>query len=274
MKKVLIFIIPYLFTVSLFQFIGAQLSGISILNMNHIRSSNQILTIKFFDLIGTLIIVSIFVKYFFKDSFLDLGFKKTGFSKQFVAATLLVCTGISTVFFILLTINEIKIASINFNFWELIKSCLIFLCVAFIEELLFRGYIQKYLMQSMNKYIALIVASIFFSIAHFLNPNISIIGTVGIFTLGLLLGLSYIYTKSLWFPIVFHFWWNFIQVHLGFNVSGKELYSLTELSKQAPNILNGGAFGFEGSLLSFPAQMIILAGLYFFFRQNTITLKT
>lgn len=260
-QKVLIIIIPYFIIVGGFQFIGALLSGASLMDMDNL-TSNQELIIRTFDFIGTLFLIYIFVKLIYKESLLDLGFHKTGFNKQVTIAPILVTIGIGSMFLILFTIGEISVSSIYFNFSELVKSCILFLLVAFIEETLFRGYMQHYLMQSMNKYVALVITSTIFAAVHILNPNISTIGIMSVFVCGLAMGITYIRTQSLWFPIAVHFWWNFTQVHLGFNVSGQEAYSIVKMTTAQPNILNGGTFGFEGSIFSFVSLAIILIGFF------------
>ena len=63
--------------------------------------------------------------------------------------------------------------------------------------------------------------------------------------------LPYLYTRNLWFPISLHFFWNWIQGPvLGYEVSGNRFCeTLFSLRLPANNLINGGAFGFEGSLV-------------------------
>ncbi len=91
---------------------------------------------------------------------------------------------------------------------------------------------------------------------------------------GLLFGLSYIYTKNLWFPIALHFSWNFFQgTVFGFNVSGKETYSLIITKENSFNIWNGGNFGFEGSILSILFQIFAI-GIVFLIFKNRLAIET
>ena len=68
---------------------------------------------------------------------------------------------------------------------------------------------------------------------------------------GMLLGASYLYTRNLCFPISLHLFWNWIQGPvLGYQVSGNNfLFTMLKLNMPEKNVLNGGAFGFEGSLI-------------------------
>ena len=69
---------------------------------------------------------------------------------------------------------------------------------------------------------------------------------------GCFLGASYIYTRNLCFPIALHWFWNWIQGSvLGYKVSGNEFSNKNLLILHFPeeNLINGGTFGFEGSIL-------------------------
>ena len=81
----------------------------------------------------------------------------------------------------------------------------------FSEELVFRGYLLSNFMESMNKYYALLYNSILFALMHSVNPNFNFIDFINLFLAGLLLGLPYVYTKNLWYPMSLHFAWNFFQ---------------------------------------------------------------
>ncbi len=259
--KVLIIIIPYFIVVGGFQVIGALLADASLLELTNLNT-NQELIIKTFDFLGTFLLIFVMVKWVFKDSFLDLGFHRKGFNYSFIMAAVLVIVGMGSMFALLFISGEVSVSSAHFSFTEFFKSVLFFLLVAMVEEILLRGYVQYYLMQSMNKYIALLIATMGFAAMHLFNPNLTTIGIVNIFVCGLVLGYTYMQTRSLWLPIGIHFWWNFTQVHLGFNVSGQKAYSILKLTNAEPNLLNGGAFGFEGSVLSFVSLIIILMGFY------------
>lgn len=249
--RVLSIIIPYLIIVSIFQLIGYSVAGIDFSEADRpIKTSLQQLTINFFGLIGTFIILWVFMKFVDKESFTKLGFQTKGRLIDFVIGLITGLIIMTLGYGFLISIKEISFLKVNFNFNEIIISVLLFTVVAIVEETLLRGYILKNLMFSFNKYVALIVSSILFSLMHALNPNVDLFSLFNLFLAGILLGLSYIYTKNLWFPIALHLSWNLFQTFFGFNVSGKDTYSIIEFKISEANLLNGGAFGFEGSYLS------------------------
>ena len=85
--------------------------------------------------------------------------------------------------------------------------------------------------------------------------------------------VSYAYTKNLWLPIALHFSWNFFQSLLGFNVSGQSMYSVLRISRDSPNLFNGGNFGFEGSILASILQIIAVVFIIYRYknRESSIT---
>ena len=83
------------------------------------------------------------------------------------------------------------------------------------------------------------------------------------------LGISYIYTKNLWFPISLHFSWNLLETLFGFNVSGQDIYSIIEFNISERNNLNGGDFGFEGSIISIFAQLIFIFLIFKYYNKQS-----
>ena len=172
--------------------------------------------------------------------------------------------------FIYLIINEqIIFKSFLLKPIDLLLSVDVFIFVAVLEELFLRGYVLNNLLTSFNKYTALIISSVIFSLMHAPNPNANVIGLFGVFVAGIFFGLSYIYTKSLWFPIGLHFSWNFFQGTIfGFNVSGKSTYSLIITKMNTRNIWNGGDFGFEGSLIAILFQLFAILIVFVIFKNR------
>ncbi|MCF6222853.1 MAG: CPBP family intramembrane metalloprotease [Flavobacteriaceae bacterium] len=140
-----------------------------------------------------------------KEKFISLGFQIKNRLKEFnygiVIGVLIMIVG----YLLLIFMDQIIFKKIIFNPKEIILSILIYSIVAIVEEVLFRGYVLRNLMISFNKYTALIISSLLFSLMHGFNPNIDLFGLIDLFLAGILLGISYVYTKNLWFPIALHF---------------------------------------------------------------------
>jgi len=267
--RILKLIIPYLFIVGFFQFIAMLIIGVDFKNFeNYIKTSENHFILLLFNLLGTFFVLWLFMKYVDKEKFINLGFHIKNRFKDFNYGLAIGVFILTIGFLLLLFIDEIHFKEIIFNSKEILLTILIYTIVAIVEEVLFRGYILRNLMISFNKYIALIVSSILFSAMHGFNPNIDLMGFTNLFIAGILLGITYIYTKNLWFPIALHFSWNLTQTFLGFNVSGKDVYSIIEFKITENNLLNGGDFGFEGSILSIISQIIFIVIIWNYYNKE------
>ncbi|GAA4280149.1 hypothetical protein GCM10022260_05700 [Gaetbulibacter aestuarii] len=202
-----------------------------------------------------------------KEPFINLGLHVKNRFKEIIFGTILGFVLLGLGLLILIILEEVTIENFNVNKNKLWSAFLLFLIVAFTEEIMFRGYVLRNSLYSFNKYGALLISSILFALAHSFNPNMSWFTFLELFVAGMLLGISYIYTKNLWFPIALHFSWNFFQTLFGFKVSGQEFYSLVELEVSDNNIINGGEFGFEGSILALIFQLILLVTIWVYFEK-------
>lgn len=143
----------------------------------------------------------------------------------------------------LLLFNQIQYVGSQFIFSDFMAGFLLYVFVALTEELLVRGYVLSNLMDSMDKYWALVISSVIFSILHGGNPSFGWLPALELFLAGILFGIPYLYTQNLWFPIALHFSWNFFQgTVLGFKVSGQEHYSVIQLAYESENLWNWGKF--------------------------------
>lgn len=134
----------------------------------------------------------------------------------------------------------------------LLGTLLLFLLVAVTEEVMLRGFVLgRMLAGGMNRFVALFLSSALFSAMHLFNPNFALLPFVNILLAGCLLGASFLYTRNLCFPIALHWFWNWMQGPvLGYEVSGMNSgESLLTLRLTGSDLLTGGSFGFEGSLL-------------------------
>lgn len=156
--------------------------------------------------------------------------------------------------------GAVEIAGVVFNPSSLLISFVFFLLVAITEEFALRGFVLERMLQGgVNKFWALFLSATLFSLVHIANPNFDFLSFINILLAGILLGSSYIYTRNLCFPIALHWFWNWIQGPvLGYEVSGNKFCDgLLTLYLPEANLINGGAFGFEGSIL---CTVLMVAG--------------
>ena len=153
---------------------------------------------------------------------------------------------------------------------QIFESILLFALVAFAEEILFRGYPFQRLIDATNPAIATVIFSSLFASAHILNPNVNLIALANIFLAGIWLSSAYIKTNSLWLPISLHFSWNFFQGYFySLPVSGSTLIEpIFDVRINSENLLSGGDFGPEGSILT---SFILIIGTIFILKHKRFT---
>ena len=121
-----------------------------------------------------------------------------------------------------------------------------------VEEVLFRGILFRHLEDFGGTWFALALTSILFGVAHIFNDNATVFSSFAIAVeAGVLLGGAYILTRSLWAPIGLHVAWNFTQSQIfDVPVSGNDGIGLVEAKLSGPEVLSGGAFGLEASVIA------------------------
>ncbi|MEY4057324.1 MAG: hypothetical protein RLZ50_536 [Bacteroidota bacterium] len=98
---------------------------------------------------------------------------------------------------------------------------------AIVEELFFRASLQKIIMDWTGKpYVAIVVTAVIFSAFHF-----SYFGFLSRMSLGIILGIIYYYTKTIWLPIFMHF----INNGIGITI----LYFVRNDSKKMDAVIDG-----------------------------------
>ncbi len=203
-----------------------------------------------------------------------LGLCFRGYAKD-VCRGVLCAVGLYAVGFgVCLCAGSIGVASLSFRLCPLFGSLVLFAFVALFEELTVRGFVLGRMLEAgMNRFAALFLSSLLFSLFHLGNPGFSFLPFLNILLAGIMLGASYIYTRNLCFPVALHWFWNWLQGPvLGFEVSGIWLDgSLLTLRLSADEWMNGGRFGFEGSL---PCTLLLVAATALIIRFYSANCKT
>ena len=157
----------------------------------------------------------------------ELGLSVRGHGRGWLYGFLLAAVFYGIGFGLSLVLGEVKVTGVHWQPGRLAGAWLFFLLVA------------------------LFLSASLFGLLHLFNPYVGLLPLVNLVLAGMMLGASYLYTRNLCFPVSLHLFWNWIQGPvLGYPVSGMgSMATCLQLQVPHPTALNGGAFGFEGSLL-------------------------
>lgn len=135
-------------------------------------------------------------------------------------------------------------------FGPLLGAAAVSLGAAVTEELLFRGLLLQALEKWLGSGAALAITSVFFGLAHLFNPSGTVWSSVAIAVeAGLLLGAAFLWRRNIWFVAGLHWAWNTAEALLGTPVSGHASDGWFVVSPNGPELLTGGGFGLEASIM-------------------------
>lgn len=214
-----------------------------------------------------LIILNVFlwIKFYEKRPFHTIGFTKENALKKYLVGfatgmvmNISVIATLAIVGCIEFTSESIAVTGIN-----AIGGVLVFLLGYIIqgasEEILTRGWIFQVIGSRYKPWLGVLIASILFSIMHLGNDGVNIFAAINIFLIAILLSLFVMKDSSIWGACGLHSAWNWTLGNVfGLSVSGTgEKTSLIDLNTSGNELLSGGEFGVEGSII----LTLLLVGL-------------
>ena len=216
-----------------------------------------------FQVMGSFLALWLATKFIDRKPLMSIGLSVKDKANEMLIGLGFALAFIGGLFLVLWLVGAINITGyVGFKPGVFIVSIMLFMA-AFDEELIFRGYILNNMMDSTsNRWIALAGSSLLFALLHSGNTNVwsTWVPMTELFAAGFILGISYTFTKNLWFPTFFHFGWNFFQGLFGFEISGINVDSWKMISHEntgnVPDIVSGGAFGIEGSVITLSCTII------------------
>ena len=273
--RAILFLPIWLVIMGLVQGIGVVLvmvvSGVDMANPDSAEAlfgemsfdSPTMLILTVFSLLGSFLALWVATKFIDRKPLMSIGLSVKDKTNEMLIGLAFALAFIGGLFAILWLIGALNVTGyVGFKPGVFIVSMMLFMA-AFDEELIFRGYILNNMMDATNnRWIALAGSSVLFALLHAGNPSIwsTWVPMTELFAAGFILGISYTFTKNLWFPTFFHFGWNFFQGLFGFEISGLNVDSWKVISHEntgnVPDIVSGGSFGIEGSVITLSCTII------------------
>ena len=229
---------------------------------------HYILYYELFSFVFILLLFIFWVKVIEKNSLSTLGFVKRNWLKYLVWGILLSLLQMGVIALVYqvggigsFELNELSLEPILFilglfPFWLLQGGT---------EEVATRGWLLTRMAARTNLPLAIAISSSLFGILHMGNAGVTFLSVLNIILDGVLAGLFFIYTDSIWLVVAQHGTWNYVQGNLlGFQVSGTgadaSIFSFTMGS--GPDWLTGGTFGAEGSIITTLVLLVSLVIVY------------
>ncbi len=122
----------------------------------------------------------------------------------------------------------------------------------FVEELIFRGILFRWIEEFGGSWAALGITSALFGLVHIGNANATWWSSLTIaLVAGTMLGGAYMLTRNLWLAVGIHFGWNVTQgLVWDVPVSGNDVDGLVDARLVGDPLISGGAFGLEASVIA------------------------
>lgn len=200
-------------------------------------------------------IIIIIVVYYYNDGIL--------WGKRSLPGVLLGSFMMAVVFSGEIAAGWVEVGGFDFKPVELLLFLVLQFLVAIGEELSFRGYILKNLMDYSGRKMGIFLSSFMFSAIHIpsvvyygLDSLRSITALVVVGMLGAILALLCL-EYGLLSAIGFHFSWNFLQYNIFTLNQAQPGLILSRVLE--PNILTGGSYGPEAGILGFVLAFLTLA---------------
>lgn len=229
---------------------------------------HYILYYELFSFVFILLLFIFWVKVIEKNSLSTLGFVKKNWLKYLgwgILISLLQMGVIALVYQVggigTFELNELSLEPILFilglfPFWLLQGGT---------EEVATRGWLLTRIAARTNLPLAIAISSSLFGILHLGNSGVTVLSVLNIVLDGVLAGLLFIYTDSIWLVVAQHGTWNYVQGNLlGFQVSGTgadaSIFSFT--MGTGPDWLTGGEFGAEGSIITTLVLLLSVVMVY------------
>ncbi|SEP91599.1 CAAX protease self-immunity [Lachnospiraceae bacterium RM5] len=229
----------------------------------------------YFVLIGIMIL---YWKLFQKKTLSELGFTRKAGSYMIgvVMGTVLVVISVLLIVFTGAISYNGMFDNIDIGFILLMFAGFIF--QGAMEEVLCRGIVMQLLIKKTNIPVAILISSMLFIIPHLFNiekvsGGIIFFTIVNLFLISIVFSLLTIYFKNIWVVCGFHTVWNFILYNIfGMNLSGNDEIkaAVFDMRSVGSNILNGGIYGIEASVVTAVVLAITVVIMIFIMKRKAL----
>lgn len=197
------------------------------------------------------IMVILYASKIEKRSLRSVGFTKGNVIPSIVKGFLIGFLLILAIVILSLLFGQFKFDGIDFSGCIYLPLFLIGYAIqSFGEEIVCRGWALTYFAKRHGIVLAIIISNIVFVLPHMGVAGFDLLTAINIFLIGILFSIIFLKYDNIWINGTVHATWNFLLGPIfGLDVIRFSINSLLKLTKLSPNILNGGTYGPESSLI-------------------------
>lgn len=221
-------------------------------------SVDVVMLMKYYGFAVFFVVTLLYCKLFEKRKLKSLGINKRVFD-YFIGAVLAVVL-LAVIMFVCCVTGVMSFGGFTAGVDVLYLLALFagFLIQGSAEELVCRGFLLTSLLKKTSLPVAVLVSSTAFALPHLptvleADPHFALIGVLNLYLVSAVFSLLFILRSNIYIVCGLHSVWNFVlNGAMGLSVSGSNSNenSLLNLNVNAQNILSGGAYGLEASVVT------------------------
>jgi membrane protease YdiL (CAAX protease family) len=217
-------------------------------------------------LLAVIIVTVVFIKFFTKNKYLYKGdFNRI--IKNLITGIIFGITWIGITIIIAFLAGSFHWGNFNHIPYLFIWIISIFINAA-MQEYLVRGYLFKLLKIEYSTIVAVIATTVLFTLLHGGAFEAGIITVLNIITMSVFMSLLLLYTNNLITSIIAHGLWNIIGALLGCISLASDYPILVNCTLTGNEIISGGKYKLEGSIIVLVINMINIVLLIVFMAKN------
>lgn len=225
--------------------------------------------IKYYGYALFIVITFIYCRVFEKRKFSSLGFNKKGY--DYLVGSVVAVLLLALIIGVCCLTGTMSFGGMVSGFDGLYIVLLLFGFViqGAMEEVMCRGFLLTSLKKKMSLPLAILVSSTAFAIPHLptvlsADSMFAVVGVVNLYLVSAVFSLLFVLRSNIYIVCGLHSIWNFVlNGAIGLSVSGTEsnANSLMKINVNAENLLSGGAYGIEASIITTVVFAVVVAVL-------------
>ena len=137
------------------------------------------------------------------------------------------------------------------------------------QNYLVRGYLFALFREKYNTITAVIITTVLFTAMHGGAFEAGVVAVLNVVTMSVFVSLLLIYTESIITPIIVHFIWNSIgRLIFGVVSMADDYPNLWDSNLSGNNLISGGVFKIEGSIVVFAINIILIAIMLYLLKKR------